>query len=184
MRDVLGVLSRPHIRCAPDGSHRVLRVRSSSISLPHSGYTFCWRGRAGAMALATLFFAAGIVVSVFSLRAVSPERLSDSSVNDTSVVSSSVGLALEGGGFLSHAAFTGLTVGFMKGLRARSKQYRGKTDEHALEALFSNVDVISSVSGGSWFFAGLAYSESFSKQVCRWPNFRARTFTKYMIATL
>ena len=158
------MLSRPHIRA--------LMVLTAccvlgSSALPHSGYTFCWRGRAGAMALATLFFAAGIVVSVFSLRAVSPERLSDSSVNDnTSVVSSSVGLALEGGGFLSHAAFTGLTVGFMKGLRARSKQYRGKTDEHALEALFSNVDVISSVSGGSWFFAGLAYSESFSKQVC------------------
>ncbi|OLP85607.1 hypothetical protein AK812_SmicGene33385 [Symbiodinium microadriaticum] len=66
------------------------------------------------------------------------------------------GLALEGGGFMAHAAHTGVLTALLNVTKATSK---GAGPD--LRELMRNVKVISSISGGSWWLSQLAYSQAF-----------------------
>ena len=72
-------------------------------------------------------------------------------------------LALGGGGFLSTTDMAGLTAGLLSVLMTKDASLGAKKDkgEDSLveSGLFSRVETINSISGGSWFASKLIYSE-------------------------
>jgi len=73
-----------------------------------------------------------------------------------------VALAIQGGGFRSHVTNSGLIAGLLKFVGDRKKLSAPDLDSTGLLHRF---DTVSSVSGGSWFFSQLAYSEQFQKLI-------------------
>ena len=90
----------------------------------------------------------------------------DCSAKDTSVLLqnrgrvtdriSGKGWALAGGGFMAHAAHTGVLTALLNATGATAKGA-----EPGLRELMKNVKVISTISGGSWWLSQLAYSKAF-----------------------
>ncbi|CAE7734606.1 EMB2076 [Symbiodinium sp. CCMP2592] len=127
-------------------------------------------------------FNAGCVGDECSAKETGLESLDDSVLvqkrraPETVTTEKGLGLALEGGGFLAHATHTGVLTALVNrckmGTRSR-KGYMARngltqegatsngTDWNSLTELMSNVKVISSVSGGSWWMAQLGYSAQF-----------------------
>mmetsp|Transcript_86149 Transcript_86149/g.238782 ORF Transcript_86149/g.238782 Transcript_86149/m.238782 type:complete len:663 (-) Transcript_86149:307-2295(-) len=67
-----------------------------------------------------------------------------------------IAIAFEGGGFLSHADFTGLFMGLIRGLTGMGK-FGG------LSRLLQKFGVVAGISGGSWYASQLIYSHSIER---------------------
>ena len=76
-----------------------------------------------------------------------------------------VALALGGGGFLSVTDMAGLTSGLLSVLMKQNSTLIDDDDALANSGLFNRVGSISSISGGSWFAAKLAYSKDFRTMI-------------------
>ena len=79
-----------------------------------------------------------------------------------------VALALGGGGFLSTAEMTGFTAGLLSVLMKKNDSLGAKNngEDSLLESgLFSRVESINSISGGSWFASKLIYSKNFRRMI-------------------
>jgi hypothetical protein len=80
-----------------------------------------------------------------------------------------VALALGGGGFLSTTDMAGLTAGLLSVLMTKDGSLGVKKDkgEDSLveSGLFSRVETINSISGGSWFASKLIYSEQYRRMI-------------------
>ncbi len=79
-----------------------------------------------------------------------------------------VSLALGGGGFLSTAEMTGFTAGLLSVLMKKNDSLGAKNngEDSLLESgLFSRVESINSISGGSWFASKLIYSEQYRRMI-------------------
>ena len=78
-------------------------------------------------------------------------------------------LALGGGGFLSTTDMAGLTAGLLSVLMTKDASLGAKKDkgEDSLveSGLFSRVETINSISGGSWFASKLIYSEQYRRMI-------------------
>jgi hypothetical protein len=76
-----------------------------------------------------------------------------------------VALALGGGGFLSVTDMAGLTAGLLSVLMKQDPSLQNDDNALANSGLFNRVESISSISGGSWFAAKLAYSKDFRTMI-------------------
>jgi len=70
-----------------------------------------------------------------------------------------------GGGFKSVSIFSGLISGFLR--RSMDSLHKPNIEAENLKTtgLLNNIDIISSVSGGSWFIMLLIYSETFREMI-------------------
>jgi len=76
-----------------------------------------------------------------------------------------IALTFGGGGFLSTTDMTGITAGLLAVLMHKNNTLQLTNNALFQSGLFSKVESINSISGGSWFAARLAYSEKYRQMV-------------------
>jgi len=72
-----------------------------------------------------------------------------------------IALTLSGGGFKSVADQSGMAAGLLAVLMKRNPDLQADPSPLASSSLFADIDIITSISGGTWFVTSLVYSESF-----------------------
>ncbi len=97
----------------------------------------------------------GTAMLALCLACSAPDRSDDP--DPDAAVPASTYLAFSGGGWRTHTALAGWTIGLLDN--------QSSSPHQTLDKVFTNVSAVSSNSGGSWFNTMLAFSDAFAQRI-------------------